>query len=114
MLTQVWVCFAVLLRTARSSVRRLLSRLALILVLGSALRWSSGSPRSQAFLFLLAAIAVLLRSSYLDFRDRPYRRSLSLAVVLLSISGFLALLAWITPGLQYTRPLISRIVRAIP
>ena len=87
-------------------MRRLLSKFALILSLGFVLSWFSGSSQvsgsqgrqGEAFLFVLAAFAVLLRSSYLAFRHRPYRRSLWVAVVLLSISGFLALIARLTPG----------------
>jgi len=85
-------------------VRRLLSKFVLILigicslvVTGSQVSGNQGR-QGEAFLFVLAAIAVLLRSSYLAFRHRPYRRSLWLAVVLLSISGFLDLIRRLTPG----------------
>lgn len=96
-------------------MRRLLSKFALILIgICSLVATSSqvsganqGARQGEAFLFVLAAIAVLLRSSYLAFRHRPYRRSLWLAVVLLSISGFLALIARLTPGPHYLRQCLS-------
>ena len=85
-------------------MRQLLSTFALVLigvgslvVTGSQVSGNQGR-QGEAFLFVLAAIAVLLRSSYLAFRHRPYRRSLWLAVVLLSISGFLDLIRRLTPG----------------
>ena len=77
-------------------MRRLLSVFALILTVGSTHLWSLGRY-GVAFLFLLTAAAVLSRSCYLAFRHRPYRRSLSLALVLLSISGLFTLIAWMTP-----------------
>ena len=67
---------------------------------GPALLWSTGSQSGQgaAFLFLLAAIPAAARAFYLALRHRSYRRSLSLSLVLLSFSGLLALIAWMTPG----------------
>jgi hypothetical protein len=88
-------------------VRRLLSVFALILAVGSTHLWSLGRY-GLAFLFLLTAAAVLSRSSYLAFRDRPYRRSLSLALVLPSISGLFTLIALRTP-----RPIPTKRIAAL-
>ena len=72
-----------------------------IVTVGPALLWSTGSQSSSqgaAFLLLLAAISAAARAFYLALRHRSYKRSLSLTLVLLSFSGLLALIAWMTPG----------------
>jgi hypothetical protein len=61
--------------------------------------WLAGKQdrEAEAFLFLLFAVVALSRTLLLAFRHRPYRHSLALALVLLAISGFLTLIARLTP-----------------
>src|SRR5215472_164892 len=66
---------------------------------GPAVFWLAGKQNreAEAFLFLLFAVVGLSRTLLLAFRHRPYRLSLAIALVLLAISGFLTVIARLTP-----------------